>query len=282
MTARLAGCLSLLLLALPASAQFEGTADIRMTAHEDGNRMEGKGRLFVAPAAWRMEMEMTVAKAEKGSPAAEAMGGLVGQRMVVFGKASDPKKTWMVNEKMKTYSVVEDDEDGGVERGGEGAKEGWKVTKLGAEKVAGLACTAVRAERKGEDEVTEACLAKEISTAQWMKGMKESDDEGWILAAERAGVTGHPVRLVTRTRAGQERARFEFVAVERKRLPASLFEVPKGYRETSMMENLVQTPEHAAQMEEAKKQLEEAMKQMSPEQRKQMEEMMKGAGGKKR
>lgn len=276
---RLAGRLALLLLALPAFAQFEGTADLRMTAREEGSRMEGKGRLYVSSAAWRMEMEMTRAEAEQGSPAAAALGGMVGNRIVVFGKEGAPGKTWMLNEKMKTYAVIDDAAD--EPQGDEAQKESWKITKLGAEKVAGLPCTMIRAERKGEEEVTEACLAKEISTARWMKGMREEDDEGWMLAAERAGITGHPVLLVTRARTGGERTRFEVTRVERKKLPASLFEVPKGYRETSMMENLAQSPEHAAQMEEAKRQLEEAMKQMSPEQRKQMEEMMKGAGKKR-
>jgi len=277
MSLRLALTLVLAALALPAAAQFEGVLDVRMTAREEGNRMEGKGRLHVTPRAWRMEMEMTAAEARKDSPAASALGGMVGHEMVVIGKSSEPGKTWMINDRAKTYVVVEDDGDGA------GDDEGppWKVTRLGAEKVAGIACTNVRAERAGEDETFEACLAKEMATAQFLKGMKEGGEEGWILAAERAGITGHPVRMITRGGDGKERMRFEVTKVERRKLPASLFEVPKGYRQTSIMEGLAQTPEQQEQMKDAQRQLEEAMKSMPPEQRKAIEEMMKQGEGKK-
>lgn len=276
--ARLAACLAFLLTALPAAAQFEGSLDLRMTSHEEGNRMEGKGRLYLTAKAWRVEMELTAADVAKGSPGASMMGGMVGHRMVAFAKESAPGKTWVVNDRMKTYSVVEDDAE---EVGSREDAAGWKVTKLGADKVAGLACTSIRAERKGEDEIHEACLTKELGTGKWMKGMQESEEEGWMLAAERIGVGGHPVRMITRDRAGKERMRFEVTKVDRKKPAASLFEVPKGYRETSLMEGFAQTPEQQAQMEEAKRQIEEAMKEMPPEQRKAIEEMMKQGGMKK-
>lgn len=275
MSPRLPAGLALLLLALPASAQFEGIADVRMTSHEEGSRMEGKGRLWISAAAWRIEMEMTAAEAEKESPPAAAMN-LVGQRMVVLGKTSEPGKVWMLNERMRTYAIVE---DGGKAEPAPGGA--WKLTRLGADRVAGLACTNVKAERAGHDGTFEACLAKEISTSQWLKGMREGDEEGWMLAAQRAGVTGHPVRMIERASDGTERTRFEVTRVERKKLGASLFEVPKGYRQTSVMESLAQTPEQQAQMEEARRQLEEAMKSMPPEQRKMMEDLMKQGAGKK-
>jgi hypothetical protein len=275
---RHAACLSLLLLSLPAAAQFEGTADVQVTAREEGHRMEGKGRLYVTPSAWRMEMEMTVAEAEKGSPAASAVGGMVGHRMVAFGKASEPRKAWMVNDRTKTYAIVEDDPDEPEETPG---ATDWKITRLGADRVAGLACASVKAERAGDDVTREACFAKEMATARFLEGKKESDDEGWMRAAERAGVIGYPVRMIARGKDGKERERFEVTRVERKKLAASLFEVPKGYRQTSLLESLAQTPEEQAKMGEAKRQLEEAMKSMPPEQRKAMEEMMKRGGATK-
>jgi len=61
-------------------------------------------------------------------------------------------------------------------------------------------------------------------------------------------------------------------------LAGSLFEIPPGYKETSMFGAFAQTPEQAKQMEDAQKQLEGAMKNMTPEQRKMMEEMMKKQG----
>jgi hypothetical protein len=60
-----------------------------------------------------------------------------------------------------------------------------------------------------------------------------------------------------------------------------MFEIPPGYKETSMMGVMAQTPEQAKQMEAAQKQMKEAMDKMTPEQRKQMEEMMKKMGQQK-
>jgi hypothetical protein len=71
--------------------------------------------------------------------------------------------------------------------------------------------------------------------------------------------------MVERNKAGDERLRMEIVKVERRKLPASLFEVPAGYRETSMMGMMAQTPEQQKQLEDAQKKMEEAMKDMSPE-----------------
>ncbi len=110
--------------------------------------------------------------------------------------------------------------------------------------------------------------------------MKDTGREGWIGAVHDTGVTGYPVRMVEHTEAGDEKLRMEIVKVERRSLPASLFEVPAGYRETSMMGVMAQTPEQQKQMEDAQKKMEEAMKNMSPEQKKMMEKMMGPQGQK--
>ena len=66
--------------------------------------------------------------------------------------------------------------------------------------------------------------------------------------------------------------KWELVKAEKRALPASTFEVPAGYKETSMMGTMM-SPEQ-------QKQMEDAMKNMTPEQRKMMEEMMKKGGNK--
>jgi hypothetical protein len=284
MTLRAAVAVALLALAAPAAAQFEGVADLKMTGSENGQKMEGKGKLFVTSSAWRMEMEMAVPDAQGRGKKAGAPAPGQEFRMVMFGKLASPGKSWMLNDKTKTYAVVEDSDDDEGPAGHHAEQDDWSVTKLGEDRVAGFSCTKVKAQRKGEDQIWEACLARDFVSAAWLKSMKMERNEGewWHVAAQRAGVTGYPVRLVARAKDGTERHRMEIVSVDRRRLPGSLFEVPAGYRETSVMANMAQNPEQQAQMQEAQRQAAEAMKKMSPEDRKKMEEMMKrfGAGQK--
>ena len=108
---------------------------------------------------------------------------------------------------------------------------------------------------------------------------KESYDEWWDKAAKKAGIHGYPMRIIAKTAAGKEKHRFEVVKVERRKVPASAFEVPAGYRQGGIVDVMAQTPEQQRQIEEAQRQAAEAMKNMSPEQRQMVEEMMKKYGG---
>lgn len=273
MILRAAVAVALLVHAVPAPAQFEGVADLRMTGQEGGHRMDGKGRLYVSQSAWRMEMEMAMPDMSQRPKSAKAPA-TEDYRMVMFGKMATPGKSWMLNERTKTYAIVEDDEDDDEKEGA----EDWKVVRLGQDKVAGFSCTNVKAQREGEDQTWEACLAKDFISGAWLKGVK-AEKEWWVVAAKRAGVDGYPVRMIARSKDGAEKHRFEIVKVERKKVPASLFEVPAGYRQGGVMDVMAQTPEQQKQMQEAQRQAAEAMKNMSPEQKKMMEEMMKKYGG---
>lgn len=268
MRLRHAAALVAVLHAVPVfAADFEGTADMRIVASgEQGRTAEGTGKLYVTPKAWRMESEMKV-------PEAAGQGG-AGFRTVVIGKAAEPRKTWMLNDRTKTYAVVES-EGGSRDRD---AKEEYSVQRVGKDTVAGLACEKVNVQKKGKDEVFEGCFTRELLSGAWLRALKGAEREGWIAAVHDAGVTGYPVRVVSRRKEGAEKLRMEVVKVERKSLPASLFEVPAGYRETSAMGTMAQNPEQQKQMEDAQKQMEEAMKNMPPEQRKMIEEMMKKQG----
>jgi hypothetical protein len=271
MMLRAAVAAAVLVSARPAPAQFEGVADLRMSAQQNGHKTAGKGKLFLSSSAWRMEMEMAMPEGQ----VAKAPGAPRDYRMVMFGKMATPRKSWMLNDRTKTYAVIEDDEDDDAEK--EQADD-WKVTRLGQDRVAGFSCTNVRAQRAGEDETLEACLAKDFISGAWLKGVR-ADKEWWFGGAKRAGVEGYPVRMIARAKDGTEKHRFEIVKVERRKVPASLFEVPAGYKQGGMMDVMAQTPEQQQQMQEAQRRAAEAMKNMSPEQKKMMEEMMKKYGG---
>ena len=275
MTLRHAAALALALNALPALAQFEGTADMKIVAGERGKKTDGTARLYLTPKAWRMETEVKVP--ESSPEMKKALGGKDTYRTIVFGKIAEPRKSWMVNDQTKTFTVLRSDRDDAARERDDG---GYTVTRAGKDKVAGFACEKVSVQRKGKDEIWDACFAPDFLSGAWLRAMKETGREGWIGAVHDAGVTGYPVRMVEHTEAGDEKLRMEIVKVERRSLPASLFEVPAGYRETSMMGAMAQTPEQQKQMEDAQKKMEEAMKNMSPEQRKMMEKMMGPQGQK--
>jgi len=72
----------------------------------------------------------------------------------------------------------------------------------------------------------------------------------------------------------------ELTSAKPQKVPASMLAVPAGYQETGLAA-VFASPEQARQLEEGMKQMEQQMKDMTPEQRKQMEDMMKkyGTGG---
>jgi DNA-directed RNA polymerase specialized sigma24 family protein len=69
----------------------------------------------------------------------------------------------------------------------------------------------------------------------------------------------------------------EVTRVERKTLPASLFQVPAGYKETESAFGGV-TPEQQKALEDARSQMKDALDKMTPEQRKAYEDAMKRYG----
>jgi len=272
MALRAAVALAVLVHAVPTPAQFEGVADVKMTGEGVNEQMTGKGRLYLSKVAWRMELATVLPGKSQGPTGAKAPAEDF--RLVTFGKASEPRKSWMLNERTKTYAVIEEDEG----RAGGGSPDDWTVTKLGQDQVAGFPCTNVKAQHADGEQIWEGCLAKDFISGAWLKSA-DTEDGWWTIVAKRVGVTGYPVRMIARRPDGTEKHRFEIVKVERKKVPASLFEVPAGYRQGTMMDVLPQSPEQQRELQEAQKRAAEAMKDMSPEQKKMLEDMMKGLQG---
>ncbi len=269
------GALALLFVAATANAEFEGVAEMKMTTTGKESPVSGTGKTYVSRVGWRSEMEMSspeMAKATGGAPV----------RWVTFGKLSDPDKVYMLNDKMKTYTVLDLKKTREWAKSMETKEHNYSVKKLGMDTVAGLPCENYRVTEEGKTDTFEACMSKEFMAGDWMRAIARGQrGEHDVLARlTKAGLEGYPVRFVTK-RADGGGMTFELTRVERRPVSASMFEVPPGYRETSMMGMMAQTPEQAKQMEEAQKRMEEAMKKMTPEQRKQMEEMMKKMGEQK-
>lgn len=266
------GTLVLLFAAATAHAQFEGVADMKitMTGGPNGMSTTGGGKTYISKVGWRSEIEMS-------NPEMAAMTGAKTFRMVSFGKLAESDVMYTVNDARKVYAVINAKEMRERAAKIEKKEKNFKVEKLGKDHVAGLACEKVHVTEVGGGMVIDACVSKDFASGEWMKAMNRGGGAGdWMKAIREAGVDGYPVRMAMTTKetAGMTTT-MEITKVERKSLPASMFEVPPGYKETSVMDVMAQSPEQAKQMEDAQKMLQKQMENMTPEQRKMLEDLMK-------
>lgn len=254
--------------AATASAQFEGVADFKVsTTTGQGQTVNGTGKMYVSPRAYRSEFEMQMTGAggrdsRKGAPSA--------MKMTMFSKLSEPDKLYMLNDAAKTYSIW--DLSKSREEMKDSPKETYTVKKLGKDTVAGLSCqNALLTSSKGDE--IEACVSRDFAaSSDWIAAMNRGDRAAgsWIRSLKSAGIEGFPVRWSTRSKGSRDATMtMEMVRVEKKSLPASLFEVPAGYKQSDMAIGGL-TPEQ-------QKQIDDAMKNLTPEQRKAYEDAMKRA-----
>ncbi|MFO0583410.1 MAG: DUF4412 domain-containing protein [Anaeromyxobacter sp.] len=264
---------ALTLSAAPARAQFEGRLDYLMKGlpapepgggKHGGSRQDGKITMWVSAAGARSEMSGVVP---------DGKGGSRQLKVVMLWKASDPKKTVMLNDAQRTYSVM----DRGDHASGGHAKR--KLERLGSGSVAGYACEKVRLSREGGGGAQELCVTKALGSVSALARMSADDDEDVFSELRAAGLDGIPVSMRTLDEeGGAAGVTLELTAAKKQAVPASTFQVPAGYQQTGMA-GVFASPEQQKELDAAMKQMQERMKSMTPEQRKQMEEMMKRYGG---
>jgi hypothetical protein len=274
--------LALAVSASPVLAQFEGVIEMKIEGG-GGTKMSGTGKTYVTKSAWRTEMEMTSPELQHDTEKAKALGGRTSIQFIVLGKVSEPGVSYMLNERTKTYSRIDADEmKKGLPKSDE---KKWSIQRLGKDRVAGLSCENVKVTEEGKKSELDLCMTREIASGEWLRALQRQRrglGGAWVAALNEAGIEGFPVRMVMKeSENGPVTMKMETTKVERKSLPASLFEIPPGYKETSLLGVMAQTPEQAQKLEAARKQMDEMMKNMTPEQRKQMEEMMKKMGQQK-
>jgi hypothetical protein len=247
------------LAAAPAFAQFEGEIDMKIT----GQGMTGTGKVFVSKAGSRSEMDMQTAQ--------------MPLHMVTLMKFSNPDVTYLVNDKAKTYTEMNLKKARESAAKTTGAKEPYSAKLLGSERVLGYSTKHVLLSRPGENSDMEAWTTKDILGLSYesMRGLMRrragDDDSSMIKALRDAGADGFFVKMITREKGKAESLMtMELTKAEKRSVPASMFEVPPGYTKQEGMMGAagVVSPEAAEQMRKA-------MENMTPEQRKQMEEMMK-------
>jgi hypothetical protein len=258
-----------------AVAQFEGVADFKVTTSSGkGEAIPATGKISVAPAAYRMEMETDISKISRGKSgrAADAPQRI---KMTMFGKVSEPDRLYMIDDANRTYSVWDLKKMRGQMKDAEGPT--YTVVKKGTDTVAGLACQ--RAElTSSTGTVIDVCVAKEFAVSgDWLAalGRRQRENTSWMLSLRDNGLSGFPVRYSVRQKGAAE----SFVTMEVTRVvkgPVSeaLFEVPAGYRETEFAMGGL-SPEQQKSVSDARAKMREALERMTPEQRKQYEDAMK-------
>ena len=256
--------------AAPASP-FEGVADFRIQTNvEKGQSITGTGKIFVTPSAYRTEWEMSLPESARNRKEAPQK-----MKMKMFGKVAQPNVLYMVNDENKTYSVW--DTAKAAEDSKNLPKETYTVERLGAGSVAGIACQrALLTSSKGDQ--IEVCVTKEFgASGDWIAAMnrREHSAGSWIQALKEKGLEGFPVRWSMRRKGATEPfMTMELTRLEKKSLPASLFEVPAGYRKTDVAMGGL-TPEQEKAISDAREQMNKTLEKMTPEQRKAYEDAMK-------
>jgi hypothetical protein len=178
----------------------------------------------------------------------------------------------MINDAQKSYARIDVKEMQKSVPAAEREKK-WTVKRIGPDRVAGWACERALVNQEGSETDNEVCVSKEIagSAGMFSAGRRDASAQGLEKALKANGLEGMPIRMVIRPKGEPEATMaWELVKAEKRALPASTFELPAGYRETSMM-GTVMSPEQ-------QKQMQDAMKNMTPEQRKMLEQMMKKQG----
>ncbi|HTS01959.1 MAG TPA: DUF4412 domain-containing protein [Thermoanaerobaculia bacterium] len=250
------------LAATPALAQFEGELTMKITTPGGS----GTGRAFVSKAGARSELDIQTAQ--------------MPFKMTTLVKTANPDVMYMINDAQKTYAEMDLKrmrEQAAKMRGGRAA-DTWVVKKLGRETVNGYSCEHVLVTRSNDAKTEqEWWTSKDVAglTYDSMRGLfrqRNQADEGLMKALRDAGADGFVVRMVTREKGKPAPiATMELTKAERKSLPASLFEIPSGY---TKQEGMLGTAGVMASPE-AQEQMRKAMENMTPEQRKQIEDMMK-------
>ena len=260
---------ALCLAALPALA-FEGVIETKMTFNRSAvgekappgapTSMTGSGVITIKGLNSRMEQQM-------------AMGGMGEHKMVVIHRASEPDTTYIVNDANKTYSKHTSEKE---DDASEASK--WTVKKLGKDTVAGRSTEHVQVARQGGGDNLDVWIDKNLVSAGDLEKAFNAGgrgESGWWAALRKEGVAGVPLKVISKNSKGETGVTWEATSVKSQSVPDSAFAIPSGYTESKGYGGMM-PPGGGAQ------QREQMMQNLTPEQRKQVEEMMKqhGAGAK--
>ncbi|MGA7992518.1 MAG: DUF4412 domain-containing protein [Thermoanaerobaculia bacterium] len=249
------------LAAVPAFAQFEGEITMKMTMREGA----GTGKAYLSRAGVRSELDVQSAK--------------MPMKMTTLVKAANPDLVYLINDAQKSYTEIDSSKTREEIEKSRGRNRGaWTVKKLGRETVNGYACEHILVMHGGDAKSEmEWWTSKDISGLSYesMRGLMRrgnQSDEGILKALRDAGAEGFVVKSVTRETGNPTPVMtMELTKIEKKSVSASLFEIPAGYKKQEGMMGAM----GVMASPEAQEQMKKAMENLTPEQRKQIEDMMK-------
>jgi len=251
---------ALCLVAVPALA-FEGVIETKMTM----NRTKGDGAPEGTPTSFSGTGTISVKGLNSRMEQQMAIPGMSEHKTVVIYRA-DEKTTYILNTASKTYSKHEAEKS---DDDSESSK--WTVKKLGKDTVAGRSTEHVQVQRAGGGEVLDVWIDKNLVSAGDLEKAFNAGgrgQSGWWGALRKEGVAGIPLKVISHNSKGEPGVTWEATSVKNQSVPDSAFAVPAGYTESKGYGGM-------GAGGDAQKQREQMMQQMTPEQRKQVEEMMK-------
>jgi hypothetical protein len=257
--------LAVLCLTLAATSalagDFEGIITGKPTNTDVKKAGVGSMKMYIAPAGLRMEVVGEVDAQGKGDAGATPF------QMIILWRMAEPGVTYMINDVAKAYMK----HDLTKAKAEAAAKEPPKIEKLGKATYLGRPVERVKviSESHTEELWVDTSLhfpAGAVAALSQDRGMANAS---WR-ALEKAGVAGIPLKQLN----ADGTSGWEASSVEKKSLPASLFQLPAGFHEAK--DPLDMAP--PSQQAELKKRRDEALQKMTPEQRQKLEEMMKKYG----
>jgi hypothetical protein len=258
--------LVLSLTAMPAMAQFEGIMDMKVTMTDGNGGTQGTGDLKVSIGKPGARTEMTM----------QAMQ--MNMKMVMLIKTDTPDVMYRIDDEGKSYSEISfAKKPGAPDKDQDTGK--YTVQKLGEEKILGYKTQHVLVMHDGT--TNEMWMAKDFLDYTLFQRLQahpgsKMGNEGMEKALKDAGAEGMPLKAIMPGPNGGKLT-MELVKADKQSLPTSTFDIPAGYAKSAggMMDlGGVSSP----QMDEMKKKMQDAMKNMTPEQRQQLEQMMKQRG----
>lgn len=247
--------LVLFCLALTASqvqaADFEGI----ITGKPTGNPERAQTmKMYVGSSGIKMEVSGL-------SPAGPAAAGMA---VTMLWQLSDPNNFYLLNPGNKTY--LKHDITKAQQAASNVAPP--KVEKVGSTSFLGHTVQRVKltfANGKTQEVWVDTSLHFPASALVFFGQARGSQNSGPWKAMEQAGVAGVPLKDI----GDDGKSGWEATSIEKKSLPASLFQIPAGFTEGKSALDMLSPDQQAA--------MKARLDAMTPEQRARMEEMMKKA-----
>jgi hypothetical protein len=250
---------ALCLAAVPALA-FEGVIETKMTMNRaamgdpsapagSSAAVTGTGLITVKGLNSRMEQQME-------------MPGMGGRKTIIIHRA-DENTTYILNPANKTFSkhTTEKNDDSEASK--------WTVKRLGKDTVAGRSTEHVAVSKEGGQDRLEVWIDKNLVSAGDLEKAFNAGgrgEGGWWAALRKEGVAGVPLRVLSKNAKGETVVTWEATSVKAQSVPDSAFAVPAGYTEGQGFGGGM-GPGGAGR--------DQMLQKLTPEQRKQVEEMMK-------